>query len=54
MEFIPPYRISPHPSDSQIHVDASSLQFTPLIFNRVQVMGWSWQKLHFVLKDTFL
>jgi len=56
LESIPPYRISPHPSDSQIHVDASSLQFTSLIFQWVQVrgLGWSWQKLHCVLSDTFL
>ncbi len=33
------YRISPDPSDSQLHVGASSLQFTSLIFCRVQVRG---------------
>ncbi len=26
------YRISPDPSDSQLHVDSTSLQFTSLIF----------------------
>ncbi len=30
-------RISPDPSDSQLHVSTSSLQFTSLIFYRVQV-----------------
>ncbi len=41
------YRISPDPSDSQLHV-STSLQFTPLIFCRVQVrgLGQPWQKLH--------
>jgi len=55
-ETIPSCRISTDPSDSQLHVGASSLQFTPLIFFRVQVMGlgWPWKKLHFVLSDTFL
>ncbi len=33
------YRISPDPSDSQLHDGASSLQFTSLIFCRVQVRG---------------
>ncbi len=35
----------------QLHVGASSLQFTSLIFCRVQIrgLGWPWQKLHFVL-----
>ncbi len=35
---------------------ASSLQFTSLIFYRIQVrgLGWIWQKLHFVLSDAFL
>ncbi len=33
------YRISPDPSDSQLHVSTSSLQFTSLIFWRVQVRG---------------
>ncbi len=49
------YRISPDPSDSQLHV-STSLQFTPLIFCRVQVrgLGQPWQKLHFVLSDQFL
>ncbi len=32
------YRISPDPSDSQLHV-STSLQFTPFIFWRVQVRG---------------
>ncbi len=35
-------RISPDPSDSQIHVSTSSLQFTSLIFYRVQVRGLKW------------
>ncbi len=50
------YRISPDPSDSQLHDGASSLQFTSLIFYRVQVRGQGqpWQKLHFVLSDPFL
>ncbi len=49
------YRISPDPSDSQLHV-STSLQFTPLIFCRVQVRGRGqpWQKLHCVLSDPFL
>ncbi len=38
-ETIPSYRISPDPSDSQLHVGASPLQFTSLIFYRVQVRG---------------
>ncbi len=33
------YRITPDPSDSQLHDGASSLQFTSLIFYRVQVRG---------------
>ncbi len=55
-ETIPSYRISPDPSYSQLHVGASSLQFTPLIFYRVQVrgLGCIWQKLNFVLSDTLL
>ncbi len=50
------YRISPDPSDSQLHDSASSLQFTSLIFYRVQVrvLGRPWQKLPFVLSDTYL
>jgi len=50
------YIISTDPSDFQLHVGASSLQFTPLIFYRVQVrgLGRPWQKLHSVLSDTFL
>ncbi len=50
------HRISPDPSDSQLHVGASSLQFTSLIFYRVQVRGLGrlWQNLHFVLSDPFL
>ncbi len=49
-------RISPDPSDSQLHDGASSLQFTSLIFYRVQVRGQGqpWQKIHFVLSDPFL
>ncbi len=38
-ETISSYRISPDPSDSQLHVGASPLQFTSLIFYRVQVRG---------------
>ncbi len=43
------------PLDSQLHVGASSLQFTSLIFNRVQVRGLEWpkQKLGFVHSDLF-
>ncbi len=53
-ETIPLYRIFPDPSDSQLHV-STSLQFTSLIVYRVQVrVGRPWQKLHFVLSDTFL
>ncbi len=54
-ETISSYRISPDPSDSQLHVSTSSLQFTSLIFYRVQVrgLGRPWQKLHFVLSDPF-
>ncbi len=33
------YRISPDPSDSQLHDGAASLQFSSLIFYRVQVRG---------------
>ncbi len=35
----------------QLHVGASSLQFTSLIFCRVQIrgLGWPCKKLHFVL-----
>ncbi len=49
------HRISPDPSDSQLHVGAAYLQFTPLIFYRVQVreLRRPWQKLHLVLIDTF-
>ncbi|KAG1951332.1 hypothetical protein F2P79_010486 [Pimephales promelas] len=36
-EVIPPYRIPPDPSDSQVHGGVSSLQFTSLIFYRVQI-----------------
>jgi len=54
-ETSPPHRISP---DSQIHVGASSLQFSPLIFNRVQLRDWdghpSMQMLGFVLSGPFL
>ncbi len=48
-ETIPSSRISPDPSDSQLHVGASSLQFTPIIFYRVQVrgLGRPWQKFFF-------
>ncbi len=46
-ETIPSSRISPDPSDSQL-IGVSSLQFTSLIFCRVQVRGQGqpWQKLH--------
>ncbi len=49
-------RITPDPSDSQLHDGASSLQFTSRIFYRVQVRGLEWpeQKLGFVLSDPFL
>ncbi len=49
------HRISPDPSDSQLHVGAAYLQFTPLIFYRVQVreLRRPWQKLHLVLIDNF-
>ncbi len=55
-ETIPSSRITPDPSDSQIHDGASSLQFTSLIFYRVQVRGLEWpkQNLGFVLSDPFL
>ncbi len=43
------------PLDSQLHVGASSLQFTPLIFYRVQVKGLEWPaEAWFVLGDPFL
>ncbi len=35
-------RITSDPSDSQLHDGASSLQFTSLIFYRVQVRGREW------------
>ncbi len=38
----PSSRITPHPLDSQLHDGASSLQFTSLIFYRVQVRGLEW------------
>ncbi len=41
-ETIPSYRISLDPSDSQLHAGASPLQFTSLIFYRVQVRGLEW------------
>uniref|UniRef100_A0A8C1ZSS8 receptor protein-tyrosine kinase n=1 Tax=Cyprinus carpio TaxID=7962 RepID=A0A8C1ZSS8_CYPCA len=41
-ETIPSSRITPDPLDSQLHVGASPLQFTPLIFRRVQVRGLEW------------
>ncbi len=42
-------------SDSHLH-DGASLQFSSLVFFRVQVRGQEWpsQKLAFVLTDTFL
>ncbi len=39
-ETIPSSRITPDPSDSQLHDGASSLQFTSLIFYRVQSEDW--------------
>ncbi len=36
-EIIPSSRITPDPSDSQLHDGASSLQFTSLVFYRVQI-----------------
>ncbi len=50
------YRISPDPSDSQLHDGTASLQFTSLIFCRVQVRGQRQQcgQVHFVLSDPFL
>ncbi len=41
-ETISSSRISPDPSDSQLHDGASSLQFTSLMFYRVQVRGLEW------------
>ncbi len=41
-EIIPSSRITPDPSDSQIHDGASSLQFTSLVFYRVQIRGLEW------------
>ncbi len=41
-ETIPSSSLSPDPSDSQLHDGASSLQFTSLIFYRVQVRGLEW------------
>ncbi len=43
-------------SDSQLHVGGAFLQFTPLIFYRVQVRGLEWpqQKLSFVTSFVFL
>ncbi len=38
-ETIPSSRITPDPSDSQLHDGAASLQFTSLMFYRVQVRG---------------
>ncbi len=38
----PSSRITPDLLDSQLHVSASSLQFTSLIFYRVQVRGLEW------------
>ncbi len=53
---IPSSWISTDPSEYQLHVGASSLQFTPLIFYRVQVreQRQPWHNLKFVLSDTFL
>ncbi len=44
------------PDPSELHVGASYLQYTSLIFYRVQVreLAWPWQNFHFVLKDPFL
>ncbi len=41
-ETIPSSRITPDPLDSQLHVGASSLQLTSLIFYMVQVRGLEW------------
>ncbi len=41
-ETIPSSKITPDHLDSQLHVGASSLQFTSLIFYRVQVRGLEW------------
>ncbi len=43
-EIIPSSRITPDPSDSQIHDGASSLQFTSLVFYRVQIRGLDYSK----------
>ncbi len=43
------YRISPDPSDSQLHDGAASLQFTSLIFYRVQVRGQRRNGKRFIL-----
>ncbi len=50
------YRISPDPSDSQLHDGTASRQFTSLIFCRVQVRGQRQQcgQVNFVLSDPFL
>ncbi len=54
-ETIPASRITPDPLDSQLHDDASSLQFISLIVYRVQVRDWNdQQKLGFVPSDPFL
>ncbi len=52
----PSYRIIPDPSDSQLHVGASLLQFTTLFFYRVQVreLGWSLQKLVLSIPFVFI
>ncbi len=49
------HNISPDPSDSQLHV-STSLQFTSLIFCRVQVRGQEqqWKINNFVVSDPFL
>ncbi len=50
------YIISPDPSDSQLYVSTSSLQFTSLIFCMVQVRGQGqpWLKINVVLSYPFL
>ncbi len=53
-ETIPSSRITPDPSDSQLHDGASSLQVTSLIFYRVQVRGLAIAEACFVLSDPFL
>ncbi len=48
-ETIPSSRISPDPSDSQLHDGASSLQFTSLIFYRLRSEDWNGHSRSLVL-----